>query len=386
MKIAIVHDDLMRRGGAEQVARCFHYAFPDAPIFTLCYSPEDTYPDFKFCDVRTSWYQRLVKDEHQMKKLFFPFGVMAMKQLDVTDYEVVLISSTYCAKYVKVSPNAIVINYCHQPFRLAWFPESYTEYLYTRGLKRMVMRAMIVGLKRIDFQAAQRTDYFIANTAETSQKIKEKYGFKKHIPVLYPPVAADNFYVSDKIQDYYLMVTRLEYYKRVDLAIKAFNQLGYKLIIVGRGTKEAELKSIANKNITFESGLSKSKLKELYAGCKALVFPQHEDFGITPLEANSSGRPVIAYGQGGVLNTMIPFTNDPEKSTAIFFEAQEQESLMQAVQTMEKIYLNFNPEFIRQNALKFDEHNFISAVRNLVWDKYRGRATKNKKLEAVINF
>ncbi|GEO04619.1 glycosyl transferase [Adhaeribacter aerolatus] len=383
MKLAIVHDDLMRRGGAEQVARCFHYAFPEAPIFTLCYSPEDTYPDFKGCVVHTSWYQRLVKDEHQMKKLFFPLGVMAMKQLDVTEYEVVLVSSTYCAKYVKVSPKAIVINYCHQPFRLAWFPESYSEYLHTHGLKKMVLKAMIKCLKLIDYQAAQRTDYFIANTAETSQKIKEKYDYKNHIPVIFPPVVADNFQVVENVQDYYLMVTRLEYYKRVDLAIEAFNHLGYKLIIVGKGTKEAELKAAAKDNIIFKNGLSVTELRELYAGCKALVFPQYEDFGITPLEANASGRPVIAFGQGGVLNTMIPYEGNPKRSTAMFFEEQNSESLMDAIETMEKIYAQFDPEFIRKNALRFDETNFIKAIRLFVSDKFRDK--HNQPLTAAFN-
>ena len=370
MKIAIVHDDLMRRGGAEQVARCLHYAFPEAPIYTLCYRPEDTYPDFKYCDVRTSWFQKLVKDEHQMKKLFFPLGVMAMQQLDVTAYEVVLMSSTYCAKYVKIAAKAIVINYCHQPFRLAWFPESYPDYLNAKGLKKLALKAMITSLKRIDYKAAQRTDFFIANTSETSQRIKEKYQFKSDIPVIYPPVVLNNFQVATKVQDYYLIVTRLEYYKRVDLAIRTFNEIGYKLIIVGRGTQEGDLKKIAKDNITFKSGLTKSELKALYAGCKAFVFPQYEDFGITPLEANASGRPVVAFGKGGVLNTMIPYDGNPKKCTAIFFQKQEVESLLQAILAMEKLYLDFEPEFIRRNVLRFNEDHFISAIKDFVQDKY----------------
>ena len=370
MKLAIVHDDLMRRGGAEQVARCFHYAFPEAPIFTLCYNPADTYPDFQTCDIKTSWYQRIVKNEHQMKKLFFPLGVMAMKQLDVSDYDVVLLSSTYCAKYVKVSSHAIIINYCHQPFRLAWYPESYTEYLHAQGIKKLGMKAMVASLKYIDYRFAQRTDYFIANTAETSQRITEKYDYDKDIPVIYPPVVADNFKAGAEIGDYYLMVTRLEYYKRVDLAIEAFNQIGYKLIIVGKGTKEKELKKLAKKNISFKSGLSANEIRELYAGCKALVFPQHEDFGITALEANASGRPVVAYGKGGVLNTMVPYKSNPRNSTAIFFNSQEPEYLMQAIKTMEETYMDFDPVFIRNNALQFDERNFIAAIKKFVLDKY----------------
>lgn len=380
MKLAIVHDDLMRRGGAEQVARCLHYAFPEAPIFTLCYQPDNTYPDFKACTVITSWYQHLVKNEHQMKKFFYPLGVAAMQLLDVTAYEVVLLSSTYCAKYVKVAPHALVINYCHQPFRLAWFPESYTEYLHARGLKKLALQLMINRLKTIDYRAAQRTNFFISNSPETTIKIKAKYGYTGDIPIIYPPVVASNFYLADQPQNYYLMVSRLEYYKRVDLAIEVFNQLGLPLIIVGKGTKEADLKNKARPNITFKSGLSAPALSKLYAGCKALVFPQSEDFGITPLEANAAGRPVVAFGEGGVLQTMIPYVGDPEKSTAIFFKAQTPDSLIAAIQAMEQLYLKFNPTFIRQNAVRFDEQNFIRQIKSLVVDHYQ--LIKKKALPA----
>lgn len=371
MKIAIVHDDLMRRGGAEQVARCFHYAFPEAPIFTLAYDPESTYPDFKKSRVITSWYQKIAKDEMKMKKLFFPFGLIAMHQVDVTDYDVVLLSSTYCAKYVKVSPKALVINYCHQPFRLAWYPESYAEFLQARGFKKMIMKSIISTLRYYDFKAAQRTDYFFANTAETSSRIKDKYLINKDIEVIYPPVNTKNFYITSGPKEYYLMVTRFEYYKRVDLAIEAFNQLGLPLIIVGTGTKLNELKSKANPNIIFKSGLSATELSELYANCRAFIFPQHEDFGITPLEANAAGRPVVAYGAGGVLNTMIPFDAKVEKSTAIFFKEQTVDSLLQAIKLMEDIYPDFDPTFIRNNALRFDEEAFIRAIQDFVIAKYQ---------------
>ena len=370
MKIAIVHDDLMRRGGAEQVARCFHFAFPEAPIFTLAYDPESTYSDFKNSRVITSWFQKLAKDEIKMKKLFFPFGLLAMHQLDVTQFDVVLISSTFCAKYIKVSPGALVINYCHQPFRLAWYPESYAEYVQATGLKKKLLRSIISILQHYDYKAAQRTDYFIANTAETSIKIKEIYDFNKAIQVIYPPVSTKNFYITSNQKGYYLMVTRLEYYKKVDLAIEVFNQLGLPLIIVGTGTKEKELKSKANNNIIFKSGLSALELSKLYAECRAFVFPQNEDFGITALEANASGRPVIAYEAGGVLNTMIPHKEIVAKSTAVFFKNQRIEALMEAVRLMEKIYADFNPPFIRQNSLRFDESTFIESIRNFVRSKY----------------
>jgi hypothetical protein len=172
MKIAIVHDELMRRGGAEQVVRCFHEAFPQAPIFTMVFQPDKTFPVFKKCDVRTSWFNSLASDEKRMKWLFFPLGLLAMKQLDVTGYDVVLISSTYCAKYVKVSPHALVITYCYTPFRFAWNPESYSEYNKAKGLKKIIFNQVVRALKRVDYKAAKRTDHFVAMTEETKGRIE----------------------------------------------------------------------------------------------------------------------------------------------------------------------------------------------------------------------
>jgi glycosyltransferase involved in cell wall biosynthesis len=370
MKIAIVHDELVRRGGAEQVTRCFHMAFPEAPIFTLAYHPHNTYDYFQSCQVSSSWFQKVASNEKNLKRFFFPFGIMAMKQLDVSSYDVVLMSSTYCAKYVKVSRDALVINYCHQPFRLAWYPESYSEYLQSRGLKRAVFNLVISLLKKIDYKAAQRTDYFIANTTETGNKIRDSYGFKKNIEVVKPPVDCRNFAPLHQVKDYYLVVTRLEYYKRADLVVQAFNELGLPLIIVGKGSKEKELKQMARPNITFRSGVPAEELKQLYAECKALIFPQYEDYGITPLEANASGRPVIAYGKGGVLETMIPYRGDASKATALFFDKQEKEHLIQAVREFQQLE-GFDPAFIRKHAESFDEPQFIARIKGFVQDKYK---------------
>lgn len=378
MKIAIVHDELMRRGGAEQVVRCFHRSFPEAPIYTLAYQPELTYSDFKECKVVTSWMQHIVSNEKSMRWLFFPFGLWAMQQLDVTDYDVVLISSTYGAKYVKVSPKALVITYCYTPFRLVWDPTSYNQYIEAKGFKKIAFDFVIKKLRKVDYRAAQRTDRFIAMTAETRDRIRRAYDFIKDIPLIKPPVDCNKFYVSKDIDNYYLVVSRLESYKRVDLAIDAFNKLGYPLIIVGRGSQESELKAKAKKNIIFKSGISNEEVAKLYSQCQALIFPQHEDYGITPLEANASGRPVIAFGKGGVLDTMIPVDNmtDGSKSTAIFFKEQNIDSLIDAVHQFE--HTTFDSRFIRQHAEKFHEEQFIKEIRNFVLNRYRA---KNMALE-----
>ncbi|WP_245859542.1 glycosyltransferase [Spirosoma aerolatum] len=371
MRIAIVHDSLMCRGGAEQVTLSFHRAFPKAPIYTLCYQPELTFPEFKQCDIHTSQLQRFAKTDAIMKRLYFPFGIIAMHQLDVTQYDIVLISSTHCGKYIKVSKKAIVINYSHAAFRLVWEPESYAQYVNSRSIKRKVFDLVIAKLRSIDFKAAQRTDYFICNTERMANQVRGYYKVKKSIEVIYPPVNTANFYVDNGPKRYFLVVSRLEYYKRIDLVVEAFNQLGYSLVIIGKGVQADEIKAKANNNIIFKSGLSKEELAEIYAGCRAFIFPQYEDYGITPLEANAAGRPVIAYGQGGVLTTQIPVSDNPAEATALFFEQQTVEDLVNAVIKFEQIEHRFDPNFIRNHAEAFDEDVFINKIRQFVKEKYQ---------------
>lgn len=365
MKIAIVHDELTRRGGAEQVVLSFQKAFPQSPIYTMVYKPELTYPEFKHSKLYTTWFQKIAINEKVMKYLFFPIGMIAMMRLKI-DYDIILISSTYCAKYPKYSPSSLVINYCHQPFRLAWSPESYKQFNNSNFIKKIFLNAVIRILRKIDFRKAQRMDYFIANSKETQKKIREIYKPKREVQIIHPPVKCANFYLSKNIGNYYLIISRLEYYKRIDLAIDAFNILGLPLVIVGRGILEADLKKRAKKNIIFKGGVSSEELAKTLSECKALIFPQHEDYGITPLEANASGRPVIAYGSGGVLETMIPYDeNNPDKKfTAVFFKEQTVESLIQAIRSFES--LNIDPEFIRQHSEKFDEPVFIEKIKNFV--------------------
>lgn len=367
MKIAIVHDELIRRGGGEQVALCFHYAFPEAPIYTIAYRPELTYEGFKKCQIITSWFQRVAFNEKILKLFFFPIGFWAMRQLDVTKYDVILMSSTYCAKYVKIGKRSLVINYCHSPFRLAWYPESYKEYLKANMFKKKAFDEVIKLLRKIDYQSALRTDHFVANAKEMAEKIRNVYHPTHEVTVINPPVNCQSFYISKEINDYFLVVCRLEYYKRVDIVINAFNQLNLPLVIVGKGSQEKSLKKKANKNIIFKSSVSSEELATLMSKCKALIFPQHEDYGITTLEANASGRPVIAYSQGGVLETMIPYTGKSNDYTAVFFNDQTKESLIEAITKFQ--LLAVNSEFIRSHALKFDEPVFIEKILNFVKTK-----------------
>jgi glycosyltransferase involved in cell wall biosynthesis len=280
----------------------------------------------------------------------------------------VLMSSTYAAKYPKIDPATLVINYCHTPFRLAWYSDSYSLITRSKGVSKFILKGIVKVLQKLDFKAAQRSDLFIANTVEVAQRIRQVYKYKGEVEVINPPANCDNFYISSTIKDYYLVVCRLESYKKIDLIVECFNQLGLPLIIVGKGSMEEEIKNMAKSNIIFKNSLSSDELAKLYAECKAFVFAQKEDYGITPLEANAAGRPVIAFGQGGVLETMIPYNGDAKVATAVFFNKQTSESLIEAIKEFEK--LKFSPDFIRKHAEKFHETLFVEKIRDFVYQKY----------------
>jgi glycosyltransferase involved in cell wall biosynthesis len=375
MKIAIVQDEIVRKGGAEQVALSFHNAFPDAPIYTLNYNAKSSYPEFKLCNIKTSWFGRYIKSEKNLKRFFFPFGIIAMKQLYLKGFDVVLQSTTHCAKYVKTDPQTIVITYCHTPFRLVWNPDSYEQVNGAGSIKRKVFDVIISMLKNIDKQSSIRTDYFLTNSKTVVPRIQEAYNPSKAVTVINPSVKCENFFVSDVVGDYYLVVSRFEYYKKVDLVIQTFNTMPEKkLIIVGKGSREKQLREMAGDNVTFLSGLNANELAGLYAHCKAFIFPQLEDYGITPLEANASGRPVIAYGKGGVLETMVPFKDDPSRATAILFPKQTTDALKFAIETFEE--LDFDPIFIRKHAETFDDSCFVQKIRDFVNEKYHSTEAK----------
>jgi glycosyltransferase involved in cell wall biosynthesis len=379
MRVAVVHDDLMRRGGAEQVVLSIMKAFPDADLYTLCYQPELTYPEFKKYRIKTSVFQFIAKTEKRMKWLFFPFGLICMKLLSVKGYDAVIISNTFCGKYVRVDKKATVFIYTYTPFRLAWNPTSYKEYNESSGVKRFLFDAVIKCLKIIDKKEAKKGHFHLGMTSETIERIKTAYEVN-NVSILPPPAKCENFYVeSSDEKKYYLIVSRLEFYKKVDLAIETFNELGLPLIIVGNGSKKKELQQMAKENIQFKSGLNSSELANLYANCKAFVFPQHEDFGITPLEANASGRPVIAYAKGGVLETMVPYCGS-KKFTSIFFQEQSVESMIKAINTLEK--LEVDSDFVRSHSLKFGEPVFIEKLLEMVQN---GVLLRNKSFKTSVN-
>jgi len=367
MKVALVHDTLINRGGAERVFGFFIEAFPNANIYTSVYLPEETYPLFSNYKIYTTGLQSFIKSEKQFK-LLFPLSLLSMKSLIFDDVDVVLSSSTFCAKYVTVLPPAIHICYCYTPFRFIWYPESYLS-KNSSLIKKKGLITFSKLFKGWDFKSAQKVNYFISMTSETQRRIKSVY--EKDSKIIKPPIDCSKFDISQDIDDFFLVVSRLEEYKKVDIVIKAFNQLGLNLKIVGDGTQKENLKSIAQNNIEFLGKVSSKVLKELYSKCQAVIFPQKEDYGLVPLEANASGRPVIAYGEGGILETSIPYIkNDMNcKPTALFFYEQKPEAIIEAIKIFELI--DFDSNYLRKHALKFDKSIFIDNIRNYVSQKYQ---------------
>lgn len=303
MKLAIVHDWLTNMGGAEQVVINFKECYKEAPIYTTFYTPDNLCEELKNIEVHTSNLQKKNKKVINHKK-YFPFMPMAFENFDLNDYDVILSSSSSCAKGVLTKPGSVHICYCHSPMRYAW--EKREEYLEGMGkLKKKLVKILLHYMRIWDVASSNRVDYFIANSNEVKKRIQKHY--KREAVVINPPVRCNLFNISNVDGDYYLVLSRLVGYKRFDLAVEACKNLNKKLIVIGEGPEREKLEKLANgnENIKFLGRLPDEEVKKYMAECKALIFPGEEDFGIVPVEAQSCGRPVIAYGKGGVLDSVI---------------------------------------------------------------------------------
>lgn len=373
-KIAIAHDWLTNMGGAEKVVINFKQIYKEAPIYTVSYNEKNLDKELKNIDVRTSFIQNLPKGnvKHQM---YLPFMPTAWEQFDFNEYDVVLSSSSSCAKGIITSPDTVHICYCHSPMRYAW--EFYNEYMEREKMgkiKKFLVKYIMNYIRIWDRASADRVDYYIANSKNVAKRIYKHYGIQAD--VIHPPVKGSYFNISDVDEDYFLMVSRLVPYKRVDLAVEAFNELGLPLVVIGGGSQLENLKSIAKPNVKIMGRQPDEVIKEHYSKCRAFIFPGEEDFGITPLEAQASGRPVIAYGKGGALETVI------DDQTGVFFEEQTVESLKNAILKFET--LHWDKQKIRKHALEFDEKIFKEKISKYVELKYEKHKEKISKVGNII--
>lgn len=367
LRIAIVHDYLAQSGGAERVALALHHAFPNAPLFTSVYDAGATLPAFRHVDVRTSFLQRApLLRTSRFHKLALPLFPLAFEQMDLSGYDVVLSNTTSFAKGVITGPETCHICYCHTPARFAW---RYHEYLaqgnFSPLSRRVVLPLLVHRLRAWDLAAAGRVDFFVSNSFNIARRVQKYYG--RASDVLYPPVEAHRFHVAPKPRaDYYLVVSRLLAYKRVDLAVEAMTRLGENLIVVGGGPETQRLRSRAGPTVTFAGRKSDEEVADLLAHCRAFLFCGDEDFGIAPLEAMASGRPVIAFGAGGALETVR------ENETGVFFAEPTAESLIEAARRLNA--LDLDPRRIRAHAETFDVDVFQARLRALVaarWAEHR---------------
>ena len=369
MKVAIVHDFLSQYGGAEKVIEVFNELFPDAPIFTPIYVADKLPPVFKEMNIKTSSMQKFpFLDKHFKKYLiFYP---KAIESFDLSDYDLVLSSSSSFAKGAIKGKNACHICYCYTPMRYVW---DYNHYIEKENFSKPVLRILphvIKKLKKWDIETINRVDHYAAISNHIKDRIKKCYN--RDSTVIYPPVNVKSFKVSNKIEDYFLIVSRLNAYKNIDLVIDAFNDLGLHLKIAGTGPHRKILESmVKNKNIEFLGRLSDAELREVYGRCQAYIFPGKEDFGITPVEAQASGRPVIAYADGGALETVI------DGVTGLFFKENSKSSLIEAIKKFLKIEDSFTGSKIMENASRFDTDIFKKNIIDFINQKYIDHTHKN---------
>lgn len=374
MRVALVHDWLTGMRGGERCLEVFCELFPDAPIYTLLHVPGSVSAVIKRHPIVTSPLQRLPGVE-RLYRYYLPFFPAAVRTFDLAGHDLILSSSHCVAKGVRVPPGACHISYIHTPMRYVW--DQYPQYFgdgRSGVLARMAMAVLRPVLRRWDVASNDEVHAFVANSQFVAERVKRIYD--REAEVIPPPVDLGRFAVSSRDDDCYLVVSAFAPYKRVDLAVEAFTRLRRPLKIVGGGQDERRLKALAGPGIEFLGQCSDEEVREAYAGCRALVFPGEEDFGIVPLEAMACGKPVIAYGRGGVVETVVPLegrsaVGDGEGSpTGVFFHEQTVEALCTAVETFEVARHRFDPERIRQHVERFDRTHFRRKIAAYVAARY----------------
>ncbi len=350
-KIALVQDYLAQVGGAEKVYESLHNILPEADLCSTLAVREKLTNGLRQARIRTTWMQNLPSPERYFRHYFllFPF---AIESLDLTEYELILSSCCGYAKGVRKHPDAVHVSYCHTPMRWVWRYEDYAAREQFGRLKQMVLPPLLAGLKQWDLRASRNPDYFIANSNIVAQRIKEFY--RRDAVVIAPPINVNRFKPSVQQQDYYVVLSRLVGYKRIDLAIDACNRLKRKLVVIGDGPDRKRLEQMAGPTVTLLGRQPDEVVEGLVSQCRSLLFPGEEDFGMVPLEVNAAGRPVIAYRGGGALETVI------EGETGIFFDQPTTTSLAEAILEFERY--SWNPARLRQHAERFSEEVFRTRI------------------------
>ena len=357
MKVALIHDWLVGMRGGEKCLEVFCELYPEADLYTLVYAPESISATIRRMNVRASWINRL-PSAHKYFRYLLPLFPLAVEQLDLGAYDLIL-SSSHCVAKGVFPHRALHLAYTHSPMRYVWdLHDAYLAGSNGTLINRAGLALFRSYLQRWDVRSAARVDSFIANSSNIAAKIEQIYG--RTAKVIYPPVDIERFHIDREVRPFYLVVSALVPYKRIDIAVQAFNALKLPLKIVGMGPLRDSLQRQANANIEFLGWLDDDRLAKVYAACQAFIFPGVEDFGIAPLEAQASGRPVIALKRGGLLETVVGL--DPSSSagnpTGIFFDEQNVASLISAVRLFEQNKDRFAADTIREHASRFGRGRF----------------------------
>lgn len=369
MKVALVHDHLMQDGGAEKVLLALQEVFPEAPTYTLLYAPDRVAPEFRARDIRTSFLQRMPLGLRRYQ-WFLPLMPAATEGHDLSGFDVVLSSSSAFAKGVLTRPGTVHVCYCHTPTRYLWSDtHSYVQELQANPAVKRLLPMMLSRLRVWDRMAADRVDRFIANSLTVASRIRKYYG--RDSDVIHPPVETGKFSVAEVPGNYWLAGGRLVSYKRFDLVIRAFNDLGLPLKIFGDGPLYKELRAMARPNIEFVGKVGDGDKAALYRKALAFLHPQEEDFGITAVEAMASGRPVIAYRKGGAVETVV------DGMTGAFFDGQSWEDVRDAVIRLDPA--DFDPFTVRAHALRYDIGVFKERLAAYVDAVWKGRHAEQEQ-------
>lgn len=361
MKTAIVHEWLTDLTGSEKVVENIYQLYP-SPLYVLVKDPESIKgTPFENMEIHTSFIQKLPGARRGYRNYLFLFP-LAVEQFDLREYDVILSSSHAVAKGVLTTHEQLHITYCHTPIRYAW--DLYFDYLeasnLVRGPRSWFARWVLHNIRKFDIISSSRPDYYIANSEYVKRRIKKIYG--RDATVIYPPVDVDRFHISSKKEDFYLVVSRLVPYKKVDLVVEAFRKLpDRKLIVIGEGPELKRIKKLAGKNVEFLGHQIFENLADYYARARALIHPQVEDFGIVPVEAMASGTPVIAYARGGAAETVV------DGRTGVLFHNQTPGSLVRAIRKFET--MEFDPYELRQHSTRFNTERFRKEFKTFVDDK-----------------